>query len=269
MLRFSAAQVVFSVSLLFMIITTSGCQESKNEPVDNNTEVSTEQVQQVPHDVVEMIAKKFADVRSDLVVTSVTDAEVEGMYKVEFSGKGSIYVVKDGNYFFTGDLIKIEDNNFVNVKELELKEPRKQAMDAVAAEDMIIFSPEQETKASIYVFTDVDCGYCRKLHNEVPRLNELGIEVKYLAFPRTGIDSKSYNKIVSAWCAEDQHKALSALKRGEEIAPLRCASNPVTAQYQLGQVLGVTGTPAIVLADGTLMPGYLPADQLAKKIGVL
>ena len=116
---------------------------------------------------------------------------------------------------------------------------------------MVIFPAVGETKGVVSVFTDVDCGYCRKLHQEVPKLNQMGIEVRYLAYPRAGVGSRSYQKIVSAWCAADPNKAMTQLKSGMEIPDVSC-ENPVAAQFDLGQQVGVTGTPAIVLEDGRL-----------------
>ena len=126
---------------------------------------------------------------------------------------------------------------------------------------MIIFSPKGETKGAVYVFTDVDCGYCQKLHQEVPQLNAAGIEVRYLAYPRAGLSTPTFDKMVSAWCADDRNAAMNALKIGANVTAKKC-DNPVAAQYQLGAAMGVTGTPAIVLEDGTLIPGYKPAAQL-------
>jgi thiol:disulfide interchange protein DsbC len=122
-------------------------------------------------------------------------------------------------------------------------------------------------KATISVFTDVDCGYCRKLHLEVPELNARGIEVRYLAFPRQGTTSPSFDKLVSAWCAADRNDAITRLKRGETIPRKSCA-NPVERQYVLGHQMGVEGTPAIIFEDGSLHPGYAPAADLAKLLGL-
>ena len=123
-------------------------------------------------------------------------------------------------------------------------------------------------KATINVFTDIDCGFCRKLHKEVPSLNKLGIEVRYLAFPRAGVGSKSYQKAVTAWCADNPLTALTEYKNGVDKQIRECDKNPVAGQYQLGQTLGINGTPAIVLDDGTLVPGYRTADAIAKILGL-
>ena len=132
---------------------------------------------------------------------------------------------------------------------------------------MIVFGPE-EAKAFVYVFTDVDCYYCQKLHQEVPALKELGVEIRYLAYPRAGVGSPSYRKIASAWCAEDPNISLTALKAGEQIPDNVCENNPVAEQYMLGGQLGVSGTPALVTESGKLLPGYMPADKLANALGL-
>ena len=132
----------------------------------------------------------------------------------------------------------------------------------------LVFAATGKRKATISVFTDVDCDYCRKLHLEVPELNAMGVEVRYLAYPRAGVGSESYRKIVSAWCATDPNTALTALKAGKTITDNQCSDNPVADQYQLGQQMGISGTPAILLEDGRLLPGYMPAAQLAESIGI-
>ncbi|MNR46183.1 Thiol:disulfide interchange protein DsbC precursor [compost metagenome] len=113
------------------------------------------------------------------------------------------------------------------------------------------------------MFTDTDCGYCQKLHSEVPELNRLGVEVRYVAFPRQGLQSPAYKELVSVWCAKDRQGAMNLAKTRQEVPAAEC-DNPVAKQYALGQMIGVSGTPAIVLANGKLIPGYQPAAQLAK-----
>src|SRR5690606_13363610 len=130
------------------------------------------------------------------------------------------------------------------------------------------FKPKGKPKAVVSVFTDVDCGYCRKLHKEVPQLNAMGIEVRYLAYPRAGIGSESYQKLVTIWCAKDRQTAMTRFKNGEHVATSTCKDNPISDQYTLGDKMGVNGTPALVKVDGELIPGYMPADDLAKTLGV-
>lgn len=214
------------------------------------------------------IIEKLSAARKDLTYSDFKPSPVKGVYQGLVNGEGVIYVTEDGEYFFPGDMIHVTADGFVNVTENQKNGLRKTLMADVSRDDMIVFSPKGEVKASVAVFTDVDCGYCQKLHQEVPKLNELGIEVKYLAYPRAGIGSPSYKKVVSAWCADDKQDALTKLKLREAIPELLCESSPVAKQFELGRKAGVTGTPALVLEDGTLVPGYMPADQLASRLGL-
>ncbi len=214
-------------------------------------------------------------VRPDISYGGVEQSPIAGIYQVQIVGGPLLYVDKTGRFFIAGDLFEVVADGFVNRTE-ELREAeliafngeRQALLASVKPEDMIIYAPEGETKATISVFTDVDCGYCRKLHREVPQLNRMGIAVQYLAFPRAGLGSNSYNKIASAWCADDPKAAMDTLKAGGSIDSNVCSNNPVAQQYELGHKVGVTGTPAIVLQDGSLVPGYMPAADLAARIGV-
>jgi thiol:disulfide interchange protein DsbC len=133
---------------------------------------------------------------------------------------------------------------------------------------MIVFSPEGEPRAHITVFTDVTCFYCQKLHKEVPELNKKGVEVRYLAYPRAGVGSAGFKQLASAWCADNPQETLTLLKSKKSVPENVCADNPIAAQYQLGQELGVRGTPAIVTEDGQMIPGYQSADELMVTLGL-
>lgn len=213
------------------------------------------------------ILKALGTARPDLQYEQPRPSPMPGLYEVQVRGGPLLYITPDGTRFIAGDLFEVQESGFVNLAEQGRQKERAELIAAVKPEDMIIFAP-QNPKATITVFTDVDCGYCRKLHNEVAELNELGIAVHYLAFPRAGLGSPSFRKIASAWCAKDPRDALTRLKNGEEIPENVCADNPVAAQILLGEKAGVNGTPAIVLEDGTLVPGYRPAKELAKVLGI-
>jgi thiol:disulfide interchange protein DsbC len=213
------------------------------------------------------LVAKLKALRPDIPIEGVSSSPVPGIYALELTGGTVFYGTSDGRYLFAGDLYELGDDDLVNLADIGRATKRKALMDAVAVSDMVVFPASGETKAVINVFTDVDCGYCRKLHQEVTELNDLGIEVRYLAYPRAGVGSPSYSKIVSAWCAEDPNAAITELKAGNDIPPMSC-DNPVAEQFGLGQEIGVTGTPAIVLEDGRLIPGYAPAAELAANIGL-
>jgi thiol:disulfide interchange protein DsbC len=214
------------------------------------------------------IRASFKASRPELNISSITATEISGLFAVQIANGPVLYTTGDGQHFVLGDLYQVAPGGFVNLAEKAREGDRAQLMAAVSTDDMIVFAPSEPAKAAIMVFTDVDCFYCQKLHKEVPDLNRLGIEVRYLAYPRAGIGSDSYKKIASAWCADDKQTAMTKLKNRQKIANNVCADNPVSDQFDLGKQVGVSGTPALVTTSGRLMPGYMPALQLAAALGV-
>jgi thiol:disulfide interchange protein DsbC len=184
---------------------------------------------------------------------------------VYFGDLQPLYVSKNGNYFIYGDLYQIEQDSVKNLSTLDLDKRRKTLLDAIPDKDLIQFTSDNE-KHNIFVFTDVDCGYCRKFHSQISDYNELGISVNYVAFPRSGIDGETYQKMVSVWCSSDKKKLLSTLKDDKEIESLFCTNQPITEQYNLGKTLGVTGTPAIFTSNGSQIKGYIPPLELAQRL---
>ncbi|HQQ63655.1 MAG TPA: DsbC family protein [Pseudomonadales bacterium] len=205
--------------------------------------------------------------RPGLPVGEIRNSPVSGLYEVE-AGKDNVLMTQDGKYLVSGTVYRLEDNRLVNLTEERLKPVRASRLAAVKKEDMIVFSPKGPVKAYVDVFTDVDCGFCRKLHKEVPALNAMGIEVRYLAFPRAGVPSPSADKLATAWCADNRQDMLTRMKNGDPMPIKVCEKNPVAAEFRLGNELGVNGTPAIFKPDGTLLPGYMPAAELAASLGV-
>lgn len=192
----------------------------------------------------------------------VQPAPLDGMYEVVYGAK-LYYVSADGRYLFSGDLIDLKTR--INLTEKNRSDARLKAIESVDESDMIIYKAKGEEKHTVTVFTDIDCGYCRKLHHGMSEMNELGITVRYLAYPRAGVGSSSYDKAVSVWCAKDRNEAMDEAKSGATPDIVTCDA-PVKEQLALGASIGVTGTPALVLEDGTLMPGYLPPKRLAKAL---
>jgi len=211
------------------------------------------------------LVAKIHSIRPDIPVLKVRETPVEDLLAVELDGGTILYGTADGNFLLTGDLIALADDGLVNLTESIRSERRLALLAEVRTEDMIVFAPPGERKAHVSVFTDVDCSYCRKLHMEMPEINALGIEVRYLAYPRAGTNSESYRKIVSAWCANDPRWAITELKQGNKV-PQRSCANPVAAQLELGDQVGVKGTPAMVTESGRLIPGYLSAKALAEAL---
>ena len=214
------------------------------------------------------ILNKLLTARPDLEFSILGMTPIPGVYEVQVKNGPVLFVHEAGEFLFQGDLLQVKDNQIVSIMELRQANKRRELFAERPTEDMIIFKPEGESKAIMNVFTDVDCGYCVKFHREVPELNAMGIEVRYLAFPRAGIPSGSYNKIAKAWCAEDQQDTLTKVKSGQRVDVEVCDNNPIAEHYAFGSSIGVTGTPAIILMDGTLIPGYQPAKNFAEALGL-
>jgi thiol:disulfide interchange protein DsbC len=192
---------------------------------------------------------------------AISETPIEGILMVQVGGE-IIYMSKDGKFMIQGRVVNMDTRE--DLTEVAKSEVRRELLAGVDTSKQITFSPENPDY-ELMVFTDIDCGYCRKLHAQMEGYNENGIAIRYMAFPRAGIGSRSYEKAVSVWCSDDQQEALTQAKLGAEPDPDQC-DNPIAEQYQLGQALGVTGTPAILTSDGTLIPGYVPPEQLRERL---
>ncbi|MBD1580854.1 bifunctional protein-disulfide isomerase/oxidoreductase DsbC [Pseudoalteromonas sp. S16_S37] len=225
-----------------------------------NTEIDTtsEATMMAPL-AVDPIKESFA--KLGVTVKSVESSPVAGL-KTVLTDKGVLYASPDGKYLMQGNLIDLE--NRVNVTDQALSGVRKDGV-AQYTDSMIVYKAENE-KHQITVFTDITCGYCRKLHRELEDYLSAGITVKYLAYPRGGLQGSGYEDLMNVWCAKDAAQALTDAKAGQKVAKVENCSAPVAEHYQLGQSFGLSGTPAIILEDGTLIPGYQPADSLAKML---
>ncbi len=193
--------------------------------------------------------------------SSIEETTLPGLYEVSY-GTTVFYFNKDASLMFRGDLIDVKTR--VNLTEKKRGEARGELLKSMDEKDMIVF-PAKDEKAKVTVFTDIDCPYCVKLHREMADYNAEGITIRYMAFPRAGIGSPSYKKTVSVWCSDNPAQAMSDAKEKKPI-PAKTCDNPVAQQYQLGQALGVSGTPSLFLEDGTSLPGYVQAKSLAAQI---
>ncbi len=215
----------------------------------------------------EAVRARLVEALPGMPVSAVRPSPLPGLYSVEMEDGSVLYADAGVSHVIAGDMYALTEAGPVNLAEVRRQQRRQELLAAVDLSDMIVFAPK-ETKAVVSVFTDVDCGYCRKLHQERDELADYGIEVRYLAYPRAGPESKTYENMVSAWCASDRQRAITRLKQGESVLPKAC-ENPVAEQYRLGALVGVTGTPTLVTPTGELIPGYMPAADLAKRLGVL
>ena len=199
-------------------------------------------------------------------IDSIRAAPIPGFREVVATGQ-VVYVSDDGKYLFQGGLLDIPNRK--DLADEAMAGVRKQVLATLPEADRIVYKPSGATKHTVIVLTDVECGYCRKFHQELADHNRLGIRVEYLAFPRQGLGSEDYRKMVSVWCAPDRNKALTDAKAGRNVPVRTCARTPVDMQYRAGQRMGLTGTPMILTPDGHMLGGYLPPDALLQRLDAL
>lgn len=200
----------------------------------------------------------------NMPIERIEDAAVPG-FQAAIVGGQVIYVSDDGKYLLQGTAYDIAARK--DLGEEAMKDLRVELLRDIPLKDRIVFAPK-DPRYTVTVFTDVECGYCRKLHGEIAQINAQGIAVQYVAFPRMGLGSEDFRKMVSVWCAADPKTALTAAKLDRPIATREC-TNPVAMQFRLGQRMGLTGTPLILAQDGTALGGYLPPEQLRKALDEL
>ena len=192
-------------------------------------------------------------------VQDISFSDERNLYVINVGDIQPIYMLPDGEHVILGDIFNISEGEAQSTTEKDKDIFRKNKL-ITSNLETIDFLAKKE-KYSLTVFTDVDCGYCRKFHNEIDQYNSLGISIKYLAFPRAGIDSESYTKMVSAWCSDQADLSITLLKDNKSI-PSNSCENSVAEQFELGRTLGITGTPALITQSGKLLPGYVPAQEL-------
>jgi len=206
----------------------------------------------------DIISTRFAEIDPE----NVMESPIEGWYAVT---RGAIvaYISGDGRFLLQGDLIDLQSN--ANLSEESRNGARVKMMSAVPNEELIVYTPD-EVQHTVSVFTDIDCTFCRRLHSQLDQYMDQGIEIRYFLYPRNGPTSASWAKAENVWCADDRNEALTLAKLDQSYESHTCDSSIVSTHYAIGQDVGLRGTPAIVLDDGTLISGYLPPDKLKQAV---
>jgi thiol:disulfide interchange protein DsbC len=210
----------------------------------------------------EEVRAKVSSMFDSIDPEHINPSPIDGWYTVQ---KGSIiaYISADGRYLLQGDLIDLDLQ--VNLSEQSRSSARRDLVATLKDDESILFSPV-DPKYSVTIFTDVDCTYCRKLHAQINEYLDLGIAVRYVLYPRNGPASRAWSKSEDVWCAEDRNEALTAAKLDRKFETSECDASMIGKHYALGQGVGLSGTPAIILEDGTLIGGYLPPAALAGRL---
>lgn len=187
---------------------------------------------------------------------------IAGLYEYAH-GADIVYVTADGRHVIDGDVFELSSQ--ANLTERRRREARLAMIGKVPEANMVIFGP-RNARHTVTVFTDIDCTFCRKLHAEIAQYNELGIRVRYLFYPRSGPDTESWSKAEAVWCSRDRNDAMTRAKKGETVKSAKCDARAVKSDYELGQDVGLRGTPAIILPDGEMVAGYMPPAMLIKQL---
>jgi thiol:disulfide interchange protein DsbC len=212
----------------------------------------------IPADVRARIAAKLPGVEPGDVAMS----PVPGLYEVVMGGLIA-YVSADGKYLVSGNVYDLDTQ--VNLTATRRNAARAKALAGVSESQMIVFGPPN-AKMTVTVFTDIDCGYCRKFHSQIAEVNKAGVRVRYMMFPRTGPGTESWDKAEQVWCAADRRDALTRAKKGETLKSRKCGDGAIKTQYELGSDLGVEGTPAVFTQGGDYIGGFLTPEELVQSV---
>ncbi len=260
------------VFALLCALNVSACAQSTPAATDKPSEPAAKAASAAPAADKRTDTPKEAMVRAALKalnpkieVDRIGPAPMPGFQEAIVAGQ-VLYFSDDGRYMLQGSLYDMKAQK--DLSQIGLSVLRREELEKIPVADRIVFAPVGVPKHTVAVFTDIECGYCRKLHSEMAEYNKLGISVQYLAFPRAGLGSPDALAMESVWCSDDRRKALTEAKNGRPVAPKRC-SNPVTAQYEIGQHIGLQGTPMIINSEGVAMPGYMPPQQLLEALDKL
>ncbi|WP_456268222.1 DsbC family protein [Kushneria sp. AK178] len=201
-------------------------------------------------------------------VRSIDASPLPGVYEVQLENGQTLYSDRDGQYLLVGDLYRNSDGQMVNLTEQKQQQHRVDLLEQVPDDEAVVFRPAGEVRAVINVFTDTTCPYCRKFHEEVPELNEHGIEVRYLAFPRSGMNGEGARELGQVWCSDNRSEAMTRAKQGQKLKATASCDTPIEQQFALGKQMAIQGTPALILPDGRMIPGYVPVDRLVNMLGL-
>lgn len=254
-----------------LVVMAAGCSNNSADAISNNSVVnstksnvsSTKSSANSDAAVVKALQANLSASGIEEKIVSAVPTDMDGIYWVTAEGLPSFFTDQSGKHIIQGQIIAVGAAEPVDISAALVASTAQEALKAVDKKEMIIYPAKGATKSVIYAFTDADCGYCRKLHEEMADINARGIEVRYLAWPRS---QESVPKMEAIWCSQDRNAAMDQAKIGDNVQAPNCA-NPVQEHMALGARLGVRGTPAIFTEAGQQVGGYLPAAELARAVG--
>ncbi len=221
-------------------------------------------------DATAAIRTRFAHTFPEVHIASIEPSQIPGWYLVQAEGMAPIFMTADAHYMVQGDFVRFDGDKIVNVSEQAQQKQAVGRLNTIPSSQEIVFTPRIKPKAIVYAFTDIDCGYCRKMHSQMAAYNAMGIEFRYLAWPRTGPDSVTAQQMAGVWCAPDRSDALTHAYMGHvdhQSGSAHC-QQLISQEFALGESLGVDGTPALFTTSGERIGGYLSPADLAQVLGL-
>lgn len=269
--RFSRNNLSRFMMSALLVVIAAGCSNNaadatSNTSIVNNTDAKTSTSNASADSDGAVVKALQANLNTSGIeenIISAVPTDMDGIYWVTAEGLPSFFTDKSGKHIIQGQIISVGEALPVDISAALVASTAQEALKAVDKKDMVIYPAIGETKSVVYAFTDADCGYCRKLHEEMDDINARGIEVRYLAWPRS---QESVPKMEAIWCSQDRKAAMNQGKMGADVQAPSCTS-PVQEHMALGAKLGVRGTPAIFTEAGQQVGGYLPAAELAQAVG--
>ncbi len=268
---FTRSRLALACALTTSVLLAA-CSNSNNDDKKQNTltatapatgEASPLTERKTQEHLLQTLQQHFKTANINAKVLDVKSTEVPNLYWVNLEGMGAVYATSDGKYIIQGDVIRLGDKQLHNVSESFQSSENKKHLATLKTEDLLVYPAKGQTKHVIYVFTDISCPYCQKLHSHMAEINAAGIEVRYIAWPR---GEQLFPAMESVWCSADRHAAFEQAIHGGQLPAAQC-QNPVKAQYRLGQKMGVNGTPAIYNVEGQYLGGYLSPQELIQRLG--
>lgn len=265
----------YSSLALAMVITTSifmsGCSQEKNQQKADNTLTATAPAtgqaspileRNTKQRLIDTLQSQLQKANVNVKIVDIKSTEVPNIYWVNLQGMPSVYATADGKYIIQGDVLRLGDKQLYNVSENLQASENKKLFSDLKTKDLIVYPAQGKAKHIVYVFTDANCPYCHKLHEQLPAINAKGIEVRYIAWPR---GDQFFPAMEAIWCSPDRKAAFNAVVQGQQ-PPATTCNSPVKDQYQLGLHIGVNGTPAIYSENGKYLGGYLSADEIEQRL---
>ena len=218
-------------------------------------------------DTSERLQENLVKLNPDFSITRISATPVAGITEVELSGNQIIYASESGNHIFTGDLVDITDGRNDNLTEHRQQQIRRSTLATLDPATFITYPATADEASQVYVFTDVSCNYCQNFHKQIKAINDAGITVHYLAFPRAGLNNATARLMERAWCAEDRQATLTTLKAsGSAPSPQEPCQAPIASHFQIGTAMGVHGTPYILTSEGHILGGFLSTTDLVSAL---